>query len=129
MITQEKIKILAVGCQTMLSRLAARIDDKQISVRTCSSGGEVPGILRQERFDIIIIDDLFNDIAAVCQDSGDPGRAPVAVMCRKYDTDWKKYKTLEIDGFFPDEAGASELMARIMAFSRRYVFSQQASLS
>jgi DNA-binding response OmpR family regulator len=119
MITQLKIKILAVGCQTMLHRLTARLDHDEVSLKSCSSTSEIPQILEQEHFDVVIIDDLFNDTEAICQNADQAGKTPVAVLFRKTQTDWKKLKTLDVDGFFPDEAGRPELMARIRAFSRR----------
>jgi DNA-binding response OmpR family regulator len=119
MVIQLKIKILAVGSQIMLHRLTARLDHDEVSLIACSSTGEIPQILEQEHFDVVIIDDLFNDTEAICQNANQAGKTPVAVLFRKTETDWKKLRTLEVDGFFPDEAGRSELMARIRAVSRR----------
>jgi DNA-binding response OmpR family regulator len=119
MVTQPKIKILAVGSQIMLHRLTARLDQDEISLKACTSTGEIPQILEQEHFDVVIIDDLFNDTEAICQNASQAGKPPVAVLFRKSETDWKKLRTLDVDGFFPDEAGRPELMARIRAFSRR----------
>jgi DNA-binding response OmpR family regulator len=119
MITQLKIKILAVGCQTMLHRLTARLDQDEVSLKACSTTSEIPQILEQERFDVVIIDDLFNDTEAICQNANQAGKTPVAVLFRKTQTDWNKLRKLDVDGFFPDEAGRPELMARIRAFSRR----------
>ena len=125
MIQELKIKVLAIGCETMLNRLSARLDEDAFSLRTCSSHEGVRDLLQQEPFDVVIIDDLFNDTAQLCRDASRAGPAPVAVLCRCSLTDWRKFGRLEVDGFFPDEAGAGELMARVKAFSRRKLLSPQ----
>jgi hypothetical protein len=119
MMTQLKINILAVGSENMLERLRRRLDHDEISLRSCSAAIDVPDILHKESVDMVIVDDLSTETEAVCQNAVHAGRAPVAVMFRRYGTDWKKLRTLAVDGYFPDEAGRLELMARIRAFSRR----------
>ncbi|MBN1188715.1 MAG: hypothetical protein JXA46_03095 [Dehalococcoidales bacterium] len=119
MITKTRIKILAIGSRTMLQRLNARLNPNEVSIKDCSSACGLPEILRQETFDMIIVDHHFHDTDTVCKNAVDAGRMPVAVMFNKSGTDWKKFRTMEIDGYFPDEADSPELMARIRAFSRR----------
>jgi DNA-binding response OmpR family regulator len=119
MMTQLKIKILAVGSEAMLQRLHSRLDHDEISLRSCSEAIEIPDILQKEPFDMVIVDDLSSEKEAVCQNAVRAGKAPVAVMFRRYGTDWKQLKTLEVDAYFPEEAARPELMARIKAFSRR----------
>jgi DNA-binding response OmpR family regulator len=119
MATNTKIKILAVGNQTMLQRLSARLNQNEVCFKCCSTAYDLPEILQQEPFDMIIVDNLFIDTEAVCKNAVNAGKMPVAVMFNKYGIDWKKLRTMEVDGYFPEEAGSPELMARIKAFSRR----------
>jgi DNA-binding response OmpR family regulator len=119
MVTNTKIKILAVGSQTMLRRLSARLNQNEVCFKCCSTAYDLTEILQQEPFDMIIVDNLFTDTEAVFKNAVNTGKLPVAVMFNKSGTDWKKLRTMEVDGYFPDEAGSPELMARIRAFSRR----------
>ncbi len=118
--TKLKIKILAIGSQAMLRRLNARLNQNEVSFKGCSTAYELPAILQQDSFDMIILDNLFGDSETICRNAVNAGKMPVAVIFKKSGTDWKKLRELEVDGFFPDEAGSHELMARIKAFSRRW---------
>lgn len=103
----------------MLQRLTARLNQNEVSLKGCSTACDVPLILQQEPFDIIIVDHLFQDTETLCKNAVKKSRMPVAVLFNRSVTDWKKLTAMEVDGYLPDEAGSPELMARIRAFSRR----------
>jgi len=76
-------------------------------------------LLETEPCDIVIVDNLMKNAEAICETAAVITRAPVALLLRESVADWKKLRSLEVDGYLPDTAGTLELMARIKAFSRR----------
>lgn len=119
MMKKLKLKILALGNQMMLRRLAFRLNREEISITGCSSVADATGILTREHFDMVIIDNLIKDLEAVCRNTATLAKAPVALILQEKTADWRKAQNLIVDGFLPDEAGSLELTARIKAYLRR----------
>ena len=119
MITQLKLKILAFGSRIMLQRLIARANPEEVTITACSESTTADDVLQKERFDMVIVENSFEDAEGICRNITNKAGLPVAIMFQPYSTDWKSLRTWEVDGYLPEEAGSAELMARIKAFSRR----------
>jgi DNA-binding response OmpR family regulator len=119
MITQLRLKILAFGSHLMIHRLKARVDHDEVSITGCTEASEAFSFLKQDEFDIIIVDNLMKEAQSVCRNAVGLAKAPVTLILQEKAADWQKLRGVVVDGYLPDEAGSVELMARIKAYSRR----------
>jgi DNA-binding response OmpR family regulator len=124
MLTQYKLKILVIGNPLMIRRLSSRIDAEKISITSCSKNSEAADWLARELFDMVIIDNQVENSDLICKEAAGAANGTVALMLREKAVDWNKMRSLNVDGYLPDEAGAAELMARIKAYSRRKPLSE-----
>ncbi len=104
----------------MLRRLVSQIDAEEFCITGCSEADSAAAILNQERFDIVIVDDLVEDAAKVCEKAACDSGAPVALLLGEKPTNWSKLRDLTVDGYIQDGTGKAELMARIRAYTRRF---------
>lgn len=81
--------------------------------------------VQQERFDIILVDSLTEEAGKACQYMFKIACAPVALLVRENDNDWKKLSNLEVDGFIFERSGSTEMIARIRAISRRRIMASR----
>jgi DNA-binding response OmpR family regulator len=119
MVILTKIKVLAFGSELMQRQLANQVNPDEVTIEGCNDAAEAVAILEKEQFDLIVIDDRVSDLERICRGFYNLAHAPVALMLRKQDADWKKLGYLTVDGYLPDEASKMELSARIKACARR----------
>lgn len=112
------MKILALGNETMIRRLIASLAGEGIEVVGLAEMGEAVALLKQERFDLAIVDSLIGEVGMFCHYISKLGRVPVALMIREAG-DWTKLQSLDADGFIPDWVGQAEMTARLRAIVRR----------
>ena len=116
-----KLKVLAFGSQIMLHRLNALVDEDEVILISCSEATEAAVKLINERFDIVIVDHFVKEAEQVCRAAINITRLPVAVLMQEKFADWQTLRRFEADGYIPDDKGSDELMARLRAYSRRYL--------
>jgi DNA-binding response OmpR family regulator len=119
MITELKLKILALGPESMLRLLVNQIDPEEFRVTGCQTITEMAERLEKERFDLIILDDQIKDMEIICQAVFNLARAPVVALLRQPAPDWPNLCRLAVDGYLTDGSSRLEMAARIKAYSRR----------
>jgi DNA-binding response OmpR family regulator len=113
------LKVMALGNTMTIKRISDCVSNVGIELVSLTDTATALARLKQERFDIIVIDSLLNEAYSAVQSISELGCAPVALLTRENDTNWKHLRTWDVDGFVPEEAGNYELVARIKAISRR----------
>ena len=114
------MRILAFGSEIMIRRLTASLAGDGTEVLGLSEMREAVALLKQERFDLAVVDSLIGEAGAFCHCVSELGCVPVAVMIREAQVDWRKLRPLDADGFIPDWVGRAELAARLRAIVRRW---------
>jgi DNA-binding response OmpR family regulator len=119
MTTVTELKVMVLGSTMTVKRLTECVDNAGIVLVTLTDAPEAVALLKQERFDIIVIDSLLSEAYSAIQSITELGCAPVALLVRENETNWKSLRSWKVDGFVNEEAGKIELVARIKAISRR----------
>jgi len=78
-------------------------------------------ILKKESFDIIIVDSMMKDVDSICQHICEITCAPIVLLIKGNEANWKNIRSLEVDGFVHEDSGEIELVARLKAISRRKI--------
>ena len=114
------MRILAFGNEIMTRRLTASLSRDGVEVVGLSEMQEAVALLKQERFDLAIVDGLIGEAGTFCRCISELGRVPVALILREVQVDWRKLQSLDADGFIPDWVGRAEMTARLRAIVRRW---------
>lgn len=83
------------------------------------------GLIKQNKFDMVIVDYLIDEVVDVCYQICGLARVPVVLMLREKEADWKKLYNIRVDGFLAEEASGSEILARVYSLSRRHTLVKQ----
>jgi DNA-binding response OmpR family regulator len=113
------MKILFFGSNLMVRRLTDVMGRDEMNVVGISDEAKALSLLARERFDMVIVDSIFQESADFCRNIAHLNRLPVAVMLQEKAADWQQIRALEVDGYLYDGAGKAEIMARLKAVSRR----------
>ena len=119
MLNRTPSKILAIGNPIMVRRLAAKIDRDQFTVTGCNNADEAAGLLENDQFDMVIVDNLVHNAGFVCKTAAVAGEAPVTVLLQEKPVNWRELGSLAVDGFLTDSGTNAEFMARLRAYLRR----------
>ena len=96
---------------------------RRLTVSLAREGIEVltgdPEAIKQERFDVAVVDGLMKETEAVCCRIRELGDVPVLLMVSQKQADWGKLQSLDPDGYIPDGTVQAELGARLRAVVRR----------
>jgi DNA-binding response OmpR family regulator len=113
------MKILFFGSNHMVRRLTDVMGRDEMNVVGISDEARALSLLDRERFDMVIVDSVFQASVDFCRNIAHLNRLPVAVMLQEKAADWQQLRELEVDGYLYDGAGKAEILARIKAVSRR----------
>ena len=115
------MRVIAFGNKMMIRRLTTSLARGGIEVVSLSEVSEAVALLKQERFDLVIVDGLMEEAGLVCHCISELRYIPVVLMIREAQADWRKLQSLDADGFIPDWAGQAELAARLRSIARRWL--------
>ena len=119
------LRVMVLGNTMTIKRIADCVSDTGIMLVPITDSAIALDRLKREKFDIIVVDSLLTEAFSTVQSISQLGCAPVALLTRENDINWKKLRSWEVDGFVPEEAGNFELIARIKAISRRAALANQ----
>jgi DNA-binding response OmpR family regulator len=122
-----KLKVMALGSILTIKRLYASVDQEGIDLVGISGMSEAFARLEQERFDIILIDSLIEELGDACRYFCKMACTPIALLFRENEANWKILGSLEVDGFVPEGSSKNELVSRIRAISRRSIMNFKTS--
>ena len=125
MLSETKIKAIALGNKATLQRLNTFVDSFVVEIHTVSDINQALYLLHRNDFDIILIDSFFDGTEPTTGILRKASLAPIALLIGDSESEWENFRFIEVDGFIPKEAGQPEFYARLKAISRRRLPSRQ----
>ncbi len=114
-----KLRVMAIANAMTIIRLNTCLDSNSVDLIGLSKIPEAIARLHQERFDVILIDSLLEEAGETCHCICEMTRAPIALLVKETEANWKKLGGWEVDGFVAEGSSKAELVARMKAISRR----------
>jgi len=116
------MKVIVIGSRATVHRLIVSLAGKDHEVVSLSKVHEVINLMELEKFNLVVVDSLREEAAAICSYARELDGIPVALMVGQKQPDWAKTQSLGINGYLPREANGAELAARLQSIVRRYSF-------
>lgn len=102
----------------MVRSLTVSLAEERMKVVGTSNEGEAIALMKQHRFDILVVDSLVKEAEAACRCIRDCWPIPVVLMGSLKLADWERLQSLGVDGYISEPAGAAEMAARLRAVVR-----------
>jgi DNA-binding response OmpR family regulator len=113
------LNVIALGNENRMQRIAACVSQSGINIIAVSQLDEALKKLRNEVYDVILIDSANEKAELFCQSLNEVSSVPVILLIAGAEANWPNYCYFKVDGFLSEESSNAELAARIKAFSRR----------
>ncbi len=114
-----EIKVLAMGRKNITLRVSNALIDSRIGITVQNDISDAINLLKKDRFDLVLIDGYLDNLESVCYHITRQYRVPVVLVVNGKEADWNHLKTLDVDGFIPEEGGDAEIMAYFNSITRR----------
>jgi DNA-binding response OmpR family regulator len=115
-----KPKVLALVTATTLERLKAYDAGCNFDLLPVFELKQAAAFIQQDKLDLVLVDIMHEEARSACAELMQISSAPVALMVREARVDWKDLCSWPVDGFVSDDAGKIEMVARVLALTRRY---------
>ncbi|MFC1934354.1 hypothetical protein ACFLXX_04355 [Chloroflexota bacterium] len=116
-----EIRAILYSRKTTLKTLNKSFEGTGIELVGVTEVPEMISILKQETFDLVLVDDLAKGTEAVCHYIHEFEAIPLVLIVHGRNTDWKRLQRLGADSFIPAEARKDELAARLRVVWRRFL--------
>ena len=113
------MRIIAIGTKLMTKRLILALAGSEFELLIASEMLEAIVLLKQDKFDLVVVDSLAKGIETTCRRIRELGSVPMVLMIGQKQLNWKEIQSLEIDGYIPQGVNGAELVARLRALTRR----------
>ena len=113
------MRIIAIGTKLMTKRLILALAGSEFELLIASETLEAIVLLKQDKFDLVVVDSLARGIETTCRRIRELGRVPIVLMIGQRQVNWKEIESLDIDGYIPQGVNGAELVARLRALTRR----------
>jgi DNA-binding response OmpR family regulator len=113
------LNVIALGNENRMQRIATCVSQNGINIIAVSKLDEALNKLRNEAYDVILIDSSNEKAEFFCQSLNEVSNIPVILLIAGAEANWPNYCYFKVDGFLSEESSNTELAARIKAFSRR----------
>ena len=114
-----QLRVLVLGNKNITRRVANSLAGSGIGFTCQSDISEAINLLKREQFDLALLDGYMDDVESICYRITWLCRTPVAVIINGTSADWNILRSLDVDGFIPEEANNVELAAYFQTISRR----------
>lgn len=114
-----RLKILALGHPNVTGRISTSMGGRNIDLVCLSEIPESIALLKQEKFDLALVDSHMPGVESVCNQITFLCRTTVVLVTQGKDPDWGRLRHLEVDGFISDESEPNEFIARMLTIVRR----------
>jgi DNA-binding response OmpR family regulator len=119
MIEEIGMRIIAIGTKLMTERLILALAGSEFELLIAPEMLEAIVLLKQDKFDLVVVDSLAKGIETTCRRIRELGSVPMVLMIGQKQLNWKEIQSLEIDGYIPQGVNGAELVARLRALTRR----------
>jgi len=114
------MRIIAIGTKFMTKRLIFALAGSEVKLVGPSEVLEVITLLKQAKFDLVVVDSLAKGVETTCRRIRELGSVPIVLMIGQRQPNWKEIQSLDIDGYIPQGVNGAELVARLRAVLRRF---------
>lgn len=114
------MRIMAIGTKLITRRLILTLAGSEFEIVCPSAVHEVVTLLKQDKFDLVVVDSLAKGVETACRRIRDIGNVPIVLMVGQEQPDWEEMQSLDINGYIPQRASETELVARLRAVLRRF---------
>ncbi len=114
-----EIKVLAMGRKTVTRRISNALVGSEVSITVQNDVSDAIVLLKKEKFNLILMDGYMDNLESICYHVTKQYRVPVVLVVNGKEADWNHLKTLDIDGFIPEEGGNAEILAYFNSIARR----------
>jgi DNA-binding response OmpR family regulator len=114
-----ELKVLAIGNNNVTRRVARSLEGSGINFVCRNDFTEAVSLLKKEKFDLALMDGYSENLEANCYRITWQCRTPVALIIKGTEADWNILRSLDVDGYIPEEARNIELIAHFSAIARR----------
>ena len=114
------MRIIATGTKFMTRRLILALVGSEFELICPSDLLEVVTLLKQDKFDLVVVDSSAKGVEATCRRIREVGSVPIVLMIGQERPDWKEMQSLDINGYIPRRVNGAELAARLGAVLRRF---------
>ena len=115
------MRIIAFGSKPITKRLISALAGSDFELVNPSEMFEVVTLLKQDNFDLVVVDGLAREVEVTCRRIREVGSVPIVLMIEEGQPDWKEMRPLAVDGYIPDGVNGVELAARLRAVLRRFL--------
>ena len=119
------MRIIAIGTKFMTKRLILALAGSEFELLSPSEVFEVITLLKQDKFDLVVVDSLAKGAETTCRRIRELGSVPIVLMIGQRQPNWKGMQSLDIDGYIPQGVNGAELVARLRAVLRRFWLAEQ----
>jgi DNA-binding response OmpR family regulator len=114
-----QLRVMAIGNENITRRLASSLACGGVDLVCQSEVPQAIDLLKQEKFDLALIDGYMNNIENTCYRISWLCRTSVALIIKGPQTDWSKFRSVNVDGFISEESEPIEILAQLQAIARR----------
>ncbi len=114
------MRIMAVGTKLITRKLILALAGSEFELVCPSDIAEVVTRLKQDKFDLVVVDSLATGVETTCRHIRDIGNVPIILMIGQEQPDWKGIQSLGVNGYIAQKVSGSELVARLRAVLRRF---------
>jgi DNA-binding response OmpR family regulator len=114
-----KLKILVLGSKNIVRRVANSLVNTDIEIGYRQNISDAITAIKNEKFDLALVDSSLENLESACYRITWQCRIPVVLIIKGTSTDWKVLRSMDADGFIPEEANNMELMAYFTSIASR----------
>jgi len=114
------MRIMAMGTKFITRSLILALAGSEFELVCPSDLLEVTTLLKQGKFDLVVVDSLAKGVETTCRRIREVGSVPIVLMVGQERPDWKEMQSLDINGYIPQGVNGTELVARLRAVLRRF---------
>jgi DNA-binding response OmpR family regulator len=104
-------KIIALGRKSVISRVARSLTGSGVDLIGRTDLAEAIDLLKKEKFDLALVDGYLNDFETIRYRINWECGTPIALVINGSPEDWNLLRSLDIDGFIPEEVRNIDLAA------------------
>jgi len=113
------MRVIVFAGEAIGQKVADSLVKEGISVASAADGIAAVNMLRQEKFDVALVDSLADGVGVACCCISKLFKIPVMLLVSESDVDWKRLQLLEPHGYIYEGTGGAEMAARLWAVMRR----------
>jgi DNA-binding response OmpR family regulator len=115
------MRVLVLGNDILAQRLSSTLGVDGIEVAHLVELPLALDLIRQDKFDLVVVDNLIENVDIICNCIYGLACTPVVLILEENTADWRMVSYLKVDGFLLKETSDSELRARVKAACHRPV--------